>query len=139
MGNNNTKYKMENNNVDSLTQEMNNMNVDIEIQPWIRDMSTNDLRIYIREIAGVENYQIHYPGTITEEEDVNDNNSNIYKYNLAVFLTNLQRAENQNNINLLMNMSMEQLRQFCRDNNISNYSGKNKYELQQYILNSLNS
>lgn len=139
MGNNNTKYKMENNNVDSLTQEMNNMNVDIEIQPWIRDMSTNDLRIAIREIAGVENYQIHYPGIITEEEDVNDSNSNIYKYNLAVFLTNLQRAENQNNINLIMNMSMEQLRQFCRDNNISNYSGKNKYELQQYILNSLNS
>ena len=132
-GNSNT-YKMENNDIDSLTNNMGNMNVDIEIQPWIRQMPTRDLQATIREVATTNDYSDNYPGTLSDMEVVTDANRHTYEYNLAVFLTNVQRKHNSIRDRIL-SMTLTELRQLCRDNNITNYSRMNKGDLQLHLIN----
>lgn len=132
-GNSNT-YKMENNDIDSLTNNMGNMNVDVEIQPWIRQMPTRHLQATIREVATTNDYSDNYPSTLSDMEVVTDANRHTYEYNLAVFLTNVQRKNNSIRERIL-SMTLTELRQLCRDNNITNYSRMNKGDLQLYLIN----
>ena len=74
---------------DSLTSGMKNMNVDVDIQPWILDMPTNHLQATIRELA--EDMNASLTSTFSSKEIVTEDNRNLYEYNLALFLTNAQR------------------------------------------------
>lgn len=74
---------------ESLTSGMQNMNVDVEIQPWILDMPTNHLQATIRELA--EDMNTSLTSTFSSKEIVTEDNRDLYEYNLALFLTNAQR------------------------------------------------
>ena len=134
MGSNNSNtYKMQNNDIVSLSNDMSNMNVEVEIQSWIREMPIQHLQMTIREIASMNNYTDNYPGMLDHMEVVTEDNRHIYEYNFAVFLTNMERKRNSMH-DVIMRMNMNELRKFCRDNGITNYSGLNKKELQRHVL-----
>tara|TARA_Y100000114_G_C11554566_1_gene228821 strand:- start:32 stop:463 length:432 start_codon:yes stop_codon:yes gene_type:complete len=142
MGNSNNKFKMESYNTNSLSIGMSNIDInEIEIQPWIKNMSTKELQITIREIANIDNYGEFYPGgyVLNYMEIVNDNNRHEYERNFAIFLNNISRfQDNQITRNDIMNMTIRELIDFCKNNNIHNYSNKNKSQLQHYIINFFN-
>tara|TARA_Y100000114_G_C11715716_1_gene305833 strand:+ start:130 stop:330 length:201 start_codon:yes stop_codon:yes gene_type:complete len=64
-------------------------------------------------------------------EVVTDHNRKDYEYNFDVFLINSIRGRED-----ILNMTVEQLKQFCRDNGIRGYSGKMKADLQKHVLDS---
>ena len=141
MGNSNNKFNMENSDVDSLATGINNMNIDdIQPEPWITAMSAKELQATIREVASIDNYGEIYPGgyILQPMEVVTEDNRHIYEKNLAIFLSYELPEEVINHNDIMNNMTVKQLVEVCKENGISNYSGKNKAQLQEMIIDKLN-
>ena len=83
---------------------------EIEVQDWIKNMSTKELRVTINEIASIINYGNFWPGGYVlprvEKKtgrniiyfevniDVNENNREMYEKDLAIFLINYEKQNN---------------------------------------------
>ena len=101
--------------VSNLSNRLQNMDLEeVEVQDWIKDMSTQELRITMREIASIDNYGDFYPGgyVLPREQkettakggrkhtyyhsmlDVNDTNREKYERELAMYLTNVEKQNN---------------------------------------------
>ena len=135
------KYKMESN-IDTLTTGISNLSIDENFIPgWIRDMTTRELRITIREVHMIDDYGDYYPGgyVLQRMENVTDQNryqyeKTFYQYLLNVEEYNQMNVEGDPNKEELMRMTISQLKQICRDYGINNFSNKNKSELLSHIF-----
>tara|TARA_Y100000114_G_C11655520_1_gene276388 strand:- start:321 stop:779 length:459 start_codon:yes stop_codon:yes gene_type:complete len=146
MGNSNSnqmKHKMQNDD-DTLATGISNMSIDDNenfIPGWIRDMTTQELRITIREVHMIDDYGEYYPGgyVLQRMENVTDQNryqyeKDFYQYLLNVEEYNQMNVEGDPNKEELMRMTISQLKQICRNYGINNFSNKNKSELLSHIF-----